>query len=167
MTEYAPDTPGKTGQINIEVTAVSISFRENCHRCFHDKKRRKATMIDRRIEERLYALYDPESQFHLNRAYSSNERHVYTLKGDKYHWLTITRESRDLYCVSRTDATGLITMQDRYQKDENMLRYVSKKQLVTKGGRSVLELLRQNKKNAEQTITIGNEKPKNKGEQSL
>lgn len=123
-------------------------------------------MIDRNIEEWLHALYDPESQFHLNRAYSSDERHVYTLKGDKYHWLTITRESRDLYCVSRTDATGLITMRDRYQKDQNTLRCVSKERLITKRGRSVLELLRQNKERSEQTITIGNEKSKTNGDLS-
>lgn len=127
----------------------------------------KNTMIDRNIEDLLHALYDPESKFHLNRGYSSDERHVYTQKGDKYHWLTITRESRDLYCVSKTDASGLITMRDRYQKEEKTLRCVSKKRLVTKGGRSVLELLSQNKQSAEQTITIGNEKQKNKGEQSL
>lgn len=117
-------------------------------------------MIDRRIEERLHALYDPESQFHLNREYSSDERHVYTQKGDKHHWLTITRESRDLYCVSTTDASGLITMRDRYQKDENMLRCVSKKRLIAKGGRSVLELLRQNKRETVQTITIGKDRQK-------
>ena len=124
-------------------------------------------MIPSEIEKQLITQYDPEGSYRISRKYSSKDRHVYTQEGDKYHWLTISREIKDVYSVSKTDSTGLITMRDRYRKDENLLRCISKERLVTKQGRSVLELLRQSKRETERAITIRHNKPKNKGDMSL
>ena len=124
-------------------------------------------MIPSEIEKQLISQYDPEGSCRISQKYSSKDRHVYTQKGENYHWLTISRENKDVYSVSKTDSTGLITMRDRYRKDENLLRCISKERLVTKRGRSVLELLRQSKRETERAIIIGQDKPKNKGDRSL
>lgn len=124
-------------------------------------------MIPSEIEKQLISQYDPEGSCRISQKYSSKDRHVYTQEGENYHWLTISRENKDVYSVSKTDSTGLITMRDRYRKDENLLRCISKERLVTKRGRSVLELLRQSKRETERAIIIGQDKPKNKGDRSL
>lgn len=124
-------------------------------------------MIPSEIEKQLISQYDPEGSCRISQKYSSKDRHVYTQEGENYHWLTISRENKGVYSVSKTDSTGLITMRDRYRKDENLLRCISKERLVTKRGRSVLELLRQSKRETERAIIIGQDKPKNKGDRSL
>lgn len=124
-------------------------------------------MTEKEIEKQLHRLYDPEGQYQINQKYSSSDKHVYTQEGDKYHWLTISRTGKNIYSVTKTDALGLITMRDAYQSDENSLRCISKERLVTKQGRSVLELLRESKRESERTSTIGRNKPKNKGDRSL
>ena len=105
-------------------------------------------MTEKEIEKQLHRLYDPEGKYRINQKYSSSDEHVYTQEGDKYHWLTIS-------------CTG------RYQNDGNSLRCISKERLVTKRGRSVLELLRESKREAERTSTISRNKPKNKGDRCL
>lgn len=124
-------------------------------------------MTEKEIEKQLHRLYDPEDKYRINQKYSSSDKHVYSQEGDKYHWLTISRTEKNMYSVTKTDASGLITMRDRYQNDENSLRCISKERLVTKRGRSVLELLRENKREAEPTTTIGRNKPKNKEDRCL
>lgn len=124
-------------------------------------------MTEKEIEKQLHRLYDPEGKYRINQKYSSSDKHVYTREGDKYHWLTISRTGKNMYSVTKTDASGLITMRDRYQNDENSLRCISKERLVTKQGRSVLELLRENNREAERTITIGRNKSKNKEDRCL
>lgn len=124
-------------------------------------------MIPSEIEKQLITQYDPEGSYRISRKYSSMDRHVYTQCGDNYHWLTISRENKDIYSVSKTDSSGLITMRDRYCIDENSLRCISKERLISNRGRSVLELLRQSKRETERAITIGQDKPKNKGDRSL
>ena len=124
-------------------------------------------MIPSEIEKQLISQCDPEGSCRTSQKYSYKDRHVYTQEGENYHWLTISCENKDVYSVSKTDSTGLITMRDRYRKDENLLRCISKERLVTKRGRSVLELLRQSKRETERAIIIGQDKPKNKGDRSL
>ena len=124
-------------------------------------------MTEKKIEKQLLRLYDPEDKYRINQKYSSPGKHVYTQEGDKYHWLTISRTGRNIYSVTKTDASGLITMRDSYQSAGELLRCISKERLVTKQGRSVLELLRESKREAERTSTIGHNKPKNKGGRSL
>ena len=72
-----------------------------------------------------------------------------------------------MYSVTKTDASGLITMRDNYQSAGDSLRCISKERLISNRGRSVLELLRQSKRETERAITIGQDKPKNKGDRSL
>lgn len=124
-------------------------------------------MTEKEIEKQLHRLYDPEGKYRINQKYSSSDKHVYMQKGDKYHWLTISHTGRNAYSVTKTDASGMITMRDNYQSAGDLLRCISKERLVTKQGRSVLELLRESKREAERTTTIGRNKPKNKGDRSL
>ena len=124
-------------------------------------------MTEKEIEKQLQRLYDPEGKYRINQKYSSSDKHVYTQEGDKYHWLTISHTGRNMYNVTKTDASGLITMRDNYQSAGDSLRCISEERLVIKQGRSALELLRDSKREVERTTTIGRNKPKNKGDRSL
>lgn len=62
-----------------------------------------------------YYQYQDNTNWKRNKRYSDDVTQVFTRAGDKYHWLSIHKESVNYVVVTQTDSSGKIVSWDDYQ----------------------------------------------------
>ncbi|MDE7423773.1 MAG: hypothetical protein K2N51_08790 [Lachnospiraceae bacterium] len=71
-----------------------------------------------------YYQYQDNTNWKRNKRYSDDVTQVFTRAGDKYHWLSMHKESVNYVVVTQTDSSGKIVSWDDYQYEAGVWKLI-------------------------------------------